>query len=531
MAYSQLKLPQISWNVEYTKVSYKKASLELSVLRQGIKCAIADVWKLMDSFTQGKRLAISIPDDACCDKNNPTWGDTWIRPEFTELQTLPLIAEMEQLGTWDLSTASSEGAVQWNIANCRAFMDKMKDIVRLLGFLNYFVPGPPSRGTELVVDRIYTTQVKRNFYLDFGWMLIARRYSKTNSITGRDNLTVAYMPKQLAEVNQYYQLFFRPIEQLIATQLYPKEEVSHYHEFMYVLCGKRWTAEQFRDYIPKISTKYFSSPLKVSYLRHLLIAVKRAFIPPILTDLFQDIGDRISAHSTQIASAWYAVEDALEGKTTTFMSDTREWCRQYHDALGIGESEDIPIPIRFQARPLAVSTGPIGNTFQPSADQVFQLQQTIIHLFTTTAQDMKLIITQEMQEAIYQCFAQGISNFQLQNLTTPPLAPPRPHLPSRPSDSLAQTPSSTSQSNQSLQRGRVQQQHHHHMLSTDTARHGSSGSRKRKVSPSPSGTQSQTSTPVSGDEWNDDSYGTIKMSELSIGYSGANVLENDLTGR
>ena len=58
MTYSQLKLPQISWNVEYTKVSYKKAFLELSVLCQGIKCAIADVWKLMNSFTLGKRLAI-----------------------------------------------------------------------------------------------------------------------------------------------------------------------------------------------------------------------------------------------------------------------------------------------------------------------------------------------------------------------------------------------------------------------------------------------------------------------------------------
>ena len=70
------------------------------------------------------------------------------------------------------------------------------------------------------------------------------------------------MPQQLAEVNQYYQLLFHVVEQLIATQLYPKEEVSYYHEFMYVLCGKRWTAEQFRNYIPKISTKYFSFPVK-----------------------------------------------------------------------------------------------------------------------------------------------------------------------------------------------------------------------------------------------------------------------------
>ena len=49
-----------------------------------------------------------------------------------------------------------------------------------------------------------------------------------------------------------------------------------------------------------------------------------------------DIWIRPEFTELQIASAWYAIEDALEGKTTTFMSDTRNWCRQYHDALGIG---------------------------------------------------------------------------------------------------------------------------------------------------------------------------------------------------
>jgi len=127
-------------------------------------------------------------------------------------------------------------------------------------------------------------------------------------MTGRDGLTVTFMPKQLAEVNQYYQLFFHPLEQLIAAQIYPPEQASLYNEFMYLLRGNRWTADQFRAYVPKMSAKYFGSDLKISYLRHMLITIKQAFIPPMLTDIFQDIGDCMSAHSTDIANAWYAVE-------------------------------------------------------------------------------------------------------------------------------------------------------------------------------------------------------------------------------
>jgi hypothetical protein len=435
MSYGQVKMPQISWNMDYTKVTYKGEILEISALRRGIKQAIADVWKLMEAFTLGNRLVVSIPDDICCDKNNSTWGNTWVKPHFTTPQMLPLIFEMEHYKTWSLSTVDpTTGHIGWNIAQCRVFMDKMKGIIRLLGFLNYLVPGPPGRGTELILDRIYNTQVKRNFYMDFGWMLIARRYSKTSSITGRDNLIVAFMPKQLSEVNQYYQIFFRPVEQLVAAQLYPTQEVSLYHEFMYVLGGNRWTPDQFRAYIPLMSVKYFGSNLKVSYLRHMLIAIKRAFIPPMLTDIFQDIGDRMSAHSTEISNAWYAVEDALEGKTTTFMSDTRDWCRQYHNVLGVGESEDIPIPIRFLARPPAKPAASVGSVFLPTNDEIAKLQQVIIHMFTVTAQELKLQLTQEMQEAIYTSISRTTTSLQISNpLLSPPSIPTAHNLPNEPS--------------------------------------------------------------------------------------------------
>ncbi|KAF9644004.1 hypothetical protein BDM02DRAFT_3103599, partial [Thelephora ganbajun] len=384
----------------------------------------------MEAFTLGNRLVMSIPDDLCCDKNNSTWGNTWAKPQFTTPQTLPLIFEMEQYKTWSLSTVDpSTGHIQWDIAQCHAFMGKIKEIIRLLGFLNYFIPGPPARGTELILDRIYNTQVKRNYYMDFGWMLVARRYSKTSSITGRDSLTAAFMPKQLAEVNQYYQLFFRPLEQLIAAQIYPAEQASLYHEFMYLLGGNRWTPDQFRAYIPQMSTKYFGSNLKVSYLCHMLIAIKRAFIPPMLTDIFQDIGDRMSAHSTQIANAWYAVEDALEGKTTTFMSDTRDWCRQYHNVLGVGELQDIPIPIRFLARPPATPATSIGSIFLPTNDEVAKLQQTIIHLFTSIAQDLKLHLTQEMQGAIYASISQATTSLHIPNPLSSSSSLPSVHLP------------------------------------------------------------------------------------------------------
>lgn len=414
-------MPQVSWNMDYTKVAYKGEILDIAMLREGIKQGIADVWKLMEAFTKGNRLDMSIPEDLCCDKSSSTMGDTWIRPSFTNPQILPLLSKMDQLGTWALTKVDQEtGKPRWIIAECDVFMNKMKDIICLLGFLNYFVPGPPGRGTELVLDRIYNAQVKRNFYMDFGWMLIARRYSKTSGIAGHDNLTVSFMPKQLAEVNQYYQLFFRPVEQLIATELYTTQEAAHYHEFMYVLAGKRWTAEQFRAYIPQASAKYFGSKLKVSYLRHMLIAVKRAFIPPMLTDIFQDIGDRMSAHSTEIANAWYAVEDALEGKTITFMSDTRDWCKKYHNVLGVGESEDTPIPIRLHGQSPAKSAAAFGSSLLPSDGDIAQLQQVIIRMFTGTAQELKLHLTQEMQEAIYSSIALATTSLQVQTPLPPP---------------------------------------------------------------------------------------------------------------
>lgn len=76
MCIGQVKMPQISWDMENTQVAYKRGVLSISALRQGVKQAIADLWKLMEDFTCGRRLVMSIPDNFCCNKNSSVWGDT-----------------------------------------------------------------------------------------------------------------------------------------------------------------------------------------------------------------------------------------------------------------------------------------------------------------------------------------------------------------------------------------------------------------------------------------------------------------------
>jgi len=113
----------------------------------------------------------------------------------------------------------------------------------------------------------------------------------------------------------------------------------------------------------------------------------------------------------------------LRGKTTTFMSDTRDWCRQYHNVLGVGESQDAPVAIRFLAHPPAMPAASVGSVYLPTSDDVSKLQHVIINLFTSASKELKLQITREMEEAIYTSIANATASLPIPNClpSTPPV--------------------------------------------------------------------------------------------------------------
>lgn len=331
-------------------VQFRSIRLKIHDLISGVKSmAEALKWKLY-SLSDGEPIEYHIPEDFVDDLTSSFRGDSWIRYAHTVPREHALFRHMTSGGTCRLAEVKG-GKLEWNTFACQEFMSTAASIVELIATLVHVGAGPPCRGTEQMEDQISNGLKLRTFYLNFGRLLTIRRHTKTTHASGFDAFNACFHPKILTDLIAYYLLVVRPLERAIAEVLYGPAAAENYDLYLYVKYGERMTSDQFSHALQEVTKEYLHVSLSLNPLRHILIAFQREYVEESRVPRGDNIGDLISAHSSRTADKVYAREHGLlEGMTSHHLLNVREWCEQYHDAIGLGEEGFPLIPLRTKRR-------------------------------------------------------------------------------------------------------------------------------------------------------------------------------------
>ena len=184
-------------------------------------------------------------------------------------------------------------------------------------------------------------------YLVFGQMVAIRQHSKDTHVRIMGPFNVCYFPQSLTNAICYYLLVIRPLEKLVAHQLYQDPSmVQQYNLFHYIKHGKRMTSPHFSTTLKKLTLKHIKTHLTIQPCRQLLVGIQKAYVPEILVKKANNIGDLASSHTTETAETCYAVKFGQpENKTAEHLLKVEERCDNYHDTISLGDPNHILIPL------------------------------------------------------------------------------------------------------------------------------------------------------------------------------------------
>lgn len=370
---------------------------------------LKDLQEMMYKFSGGKPIPYTVPQDIVDDLSSTGRGQSWLQSCCSHPQDQALMHEMVKQGLWTLSKVGSDGkSLIWSRVACADFMRDAGEIVDRIITLVHIGSGPPLRGEEIIRDQISNGIQLRTIYLSFGQILAIRRHSKNTNAKGKDPFNVCYFPQSLTNAIFYYLLIIRPLERLVAWNLYndPKR-CKPYDEFLYVKEGNRITSSQFSATLARLTQEYIGTGLSLQPLRHIMIAFQRAFVEELRVDVRDNIADLISSHTSKTAINKYAIEyGSLEGYVERYLQDVQEWCDRYHNAIGLGTRVGPLLSLRTK-RKLAdelSSASLLSNSRVESATAPPTVSQILEQLGNTSYQlafeDLKPFISQELSKTL-----------------------------------------------------------------------------------------------------------------------------------
>lgn len=389
-----------------TIVQFNGSQVEIKELVAGVRSMHESLKEKMYALTGGEPVKYIIPTDHVDDLSSTGRGKSWLQAAYTEPREHALMRSMVAHNKWNLSFVE-DGSLTWNKTACRDFMRKAAEIVDLIITLVHIGSGPPLRGEEIIRDQITNGIQPRTIYLCFGQIVAIRRHSKDTNAKGMDPFNVCYFPQSLTDSICYYLLVIRPLERLVAQQLYQDEsKVQQYDLFLYVKEGKRMTSNQLSTTLAKLTLKYIGIGLTIHPLRHILVAFQRAYVEEQRVRRGTDnIGDLISSHNSETADRRYAVEHGLpEGSTAAYLLSVQEWCDSYHDAIGLGDLNAplIPLPlIQRNARHLksAISAGSSEGSPGTAETILLLLKELVAMVHQSAMGDLKPFVKRELHAA------------------------------------------------------------------------------------------------------------------------------------
>lgn len=453
--------PKIQWSPTLDSISYLDITLYLGHFREGLNDLLTLAEQSITAVTGG-HIQANVPASFAENMSNTSNQYSWLNESPFLNQYLPVLKHLMNDQSHPIADITADHQFHWRKADCMQFMQKMGDLNKILSVLCYILPSQAPRGSEFVDTRIRNSDNLRNVFYSHGLWFISQRL-KTSGLTESHDFIPMLCPPRLEKILCNYLILLRPIEVLLADICWGSAVKALYQEFLYVSSGKRITSDMFGKILELHTSTYMKCEMGRRPYRHISIAIKREFIPPMYHGMIvNEIGDLSAGHSSHQARHTYAQEyGSLPWLTTDRLFDCRKFSEAWHDVLGIG-SNPIPMPIRntshykHQAIPTVQSisattaSSPSAISAQqspiiPSAMDQDQLQAFIGTTVNNSIATAMMAHDAKIEKSIQQAVVAGIAELLMrqQNMQSQGISLQGPQPPSTLSTSISAQPIST----------------------------------------------------------------------------------------
>ncbi|TFK59499.1 hypothetical protein BDN72DRAFT_905787, partial [Pluteus cervinus] len=265
-------------DLSLTSFSYRGMVLDLYRWRRGLRQLLDLMKQLIDKVCRNQDIPFHIPDTIVDDMTETRRSYTFYDQGPFTSEDLPLLRILLEDDNLPLASADATGALIWNRVAMSSFMDECAAINRVFSMLTMCLPGQAMRSAELVDSRLRNGPRRRCFYYYHGSIYYVVTRGKTEAITGRECFIPFEYPPELAhEVNRYF-VILRPVEEVVAAQLYGPKAAENYYNFAFVQWGEKVTGEQYSRYFAERTLEFFRVRLTPRPYRHLVTHLTRTFL-------------------------------------------------------------------------------------------------------------------------------------------------------------------------------------------------------------------------------------------------------------
>lgn len=345
---------QMSWDALLSELSWHGELLKLEKLRSGIKKAIIEVKDTLCSLSGGSVLSYDMPSDYSENMSDTKYGYSFLNESWIEQNAL--LKHLIKKST-DLLREGPNGKVEFKPSQALDFLTACEKLRGKLGCIIQITSGQPMRTTETIDMRIRNTERNRAFYKDHGEIICITNYQKTSNNKGYDAFIPHLIPHEVAQLLEYYLIVIRPLETLMASQIYGFSEAQTYHFYFHVHQGKRITAKVFRDIFASFLKDYVDFNAGVAAWRQCVSAIKKEYILPIFLKKanWDDAGDLQAGHSSYTATRNYGLtKQQMSDLTTEILITFIQFSHQWIEFLGL-DGKTPTLPLRFTNPAFAAS--------------------------------------------------------------------------------------------------------------------------------------------------------------------------------
>ncbi|KAJ1956737.1 hypothetical protein GGI12_005229, partial [Dipsacomyces acuminosporus] len=175
-------------------------------------------------------------------------------------------------------TSGSATKLRWSKSKLKDWMRSVAKFQDYLAMLIHISSGQPSRCTELATLAIRSKgYAPRNIFVLDNAFTFVTGYSKSRSLTRKDNVIARYLPKEFSGLLLKYFALVRPMEIIAAEELYSGRELDiardSYKHALFVKNGKKVKGSSIRMMFPRLWREINGYRLSILSYRH----VARAF--------------------------------------------------------------------------------------------------------------------------------------------------------------------------------------------------------------------------------------------------------------
>jgi hypothetical protein len=244
----------------------------------GMRQAFNDALNLAKHLCRNRDFSPDLPKNYIDDMSNSSYGYSWV----DSIQGVDPTALMKHL------MSNTEGDVPckvgiddtliWDAAWQLAWMRKAGELNQLMANLHHMVPGQPSRIAELCDFRLRNGLRGRNIFYNHGDIWLITRRVKSETLVHHEDFVPVKLPPELCHLYTIYFLFIRPVEIDFARRLWGMDVATVYHEYLYVMDGRRLLEDRFYIQFKGFTELNFKCRLGVRGYRQSIVVVARAYL-------------------------------------------------------------------------------------------------------------------------------------------------------------------------------------------------------------------------------------------------------------